>query len=67
MDTSHLSEEQRRTKRVLELQRVVVSCSQGVFRIMQEAYLERKAQGKAGKAGTLRKRGKKASKARQYL
>jgi hypothetical protein len=36
----HLSDEQRRIKRVLELQRVVVSCSRGVFGIMQEAYKE---------------------------
>jgi hypothetical protein len=62
LEASHLSEEQRRTKRVLELQRVVVSCSRGVFGIMQEAYKERKAAGKAGKTGTLRKRGKQASK-----
>jgi len=61
-DSSHLSEEQRRTKRVLELQRVVVNCSRGVFGIMQEAYKERAAMGKAGKAGTLRKRGKQSSK-----
>jgi len=61
-DAAHLSEEQRRTKRVLELQRVVVYCSKGVFGIMQEAYKECAAMGKAGKAGTLRKRGKQASK-----
>jgi hypothetical protein len=29
---------------------------------MQEAYKERKASGKAGKTGTLRKRGKQANK-----
>jgi hypothetical protein len=39
-NVSHLSEEQRRTKRVLELQRVVVSCSRPVFGIMQEAFQE---------------------------
>jgi len=61
-DASHLSAEQRRTKRVLELQRVVVYCSKGVFGIMQEAYKERAAMGKAGKTGTLRKCGKQASK-----
>ena len=42
-DSAHLSDEQRRTKRVLELQRVVVYCSRGVFGIMQEAYKERAA------------------------
>ena len=42
-DSAHLSQEQRRTKRVLELQRVVVYCSKGVFGIMQEAYKERAA------------------------
>jgi hypothetical protein len=42
MDASHLSEEQRRTKQVLELQRVVVICCRGVFGIMQDAYKERK-------------------------
>ena len=39
-NVDHLSDEQRRTKRVLELQRVVVNCSRGVFGIMQEAYQE---------------------------
>jgi hypothetical protein len=39
-NVSHLSDEQRRTKRVLELQRVVVSCSRPIFGIMQEAYQE---------------------------
>ena len=63
-DTGHLSEEQRRTKRVLELQRVVVNCSQGVFGIMEEAYKERAAMGNGGKAGTLRKRSKQARKVR---
>jgi hypothetical protein len=64
MDASHLSEEQRRTKRVLELQRVVVNCSRGVFGIMQQAYKEREAQ---GEAGNLRKRGKQASKVGQSV
>jgi hypothetical protein len=58
LDASHLSEEERRTKRVLELQRVVVSCSRGVFGIMQESYKEFKVQSKAGRAKTLGKRGK---------
>jgi len=40
VDSAHLSDEQRRTKRVLELQRVVAYCSKGVFGIMQEAYRE---------------------------
>lgn len=37
----HLSDEQRRIQRVLELQRVVVSCSKGVFEVLQEAYADR--------------------------
>ena len=37
---THLSAEQRRTRQVLEFQRVVVNCSAGVFSIMQEAYQE---------------------------
>jgi hypothetical protein len=39
-NVSHLSDEQRRTKRVLELQRVVVACSRGVFDTIKEAYRE---------------------------
>jgi acetyl/propionyl-CoA carboxylase alpha subunit len=39
-NVSHLSDEQRRTKRVLELQRVVVSCSRPIFNTIQEAYQE---------------------------
>ena len=47
-NVNHLSDEQRRTKRVLELQRVVVNCSRGVFVIMQEAYQEWEALEMAG-------------------
>ena len=39
-NNAHLSEEERSTKRVLELQRVVANCSEGVFRTVQEAYGE---------------------------
>jgi len=53
-NVDHLSAEQRRIKRVLELQRVVVNCSRPVFGIMQEAYQEMHtnelAQGRTEKA-----------------
>jgi hypothetical protein len=66
-NVSHLSEEQRRTKRVLELQRVVVSCSRPIFGIMQEADKERKAQGKIGNTGKLSKHGEHANKVRVHF
>jgi hypothetical protein len=37
-NVSHLSDEQRRTKQALELQRVVVSCTRPVFGVMQETF-----------------------------
>jgi hypothetical protein len=45
-DVSHLSDEQRRDKRLLELQWVIASCSRGVFASVQEAWKKYKAQGK---------------------
>jgi hypothetical protein len=47
-NVSHLSEEQRRTKRVLELQRVVVSCSRPIFSTMLVAYQEWGGAGQGG-------------------
>jgi hypothetical protein len=44
-NVSHLSDEQRRTKQVLELQRVVVSCSGPIFSTVRVAYQEWKGTG----------------------